>query len=165
MEAWSTGLESTLWKGGHEHFAKVPVKRELGSSGIGILIWDNIGKTSGSYWDLESIRLGNLITAIFITRHRTGPLGKGAVIEAYAQGFKLPCAVDDNKVIQDCANRQVHTAHTKVRRKPWTQPSHWRDSLRGIVEGWKDGTSASEPGWGSCIYARFTGEPNENIGI
>ena len=96
VEAWSTSLESTLWKGGHEHFAKVPLKRELGSSGIGILIWNNIGKTLGSYWDLESIRLGN-----------------------YTQGFKLPCAVDDNKeVIQDCANRQVHTAHIKVRRKP-----------------------------------------------
>ena len=34
MEAWSTSFESTLWKGlGNEHCAKVPVKRELRSSG------------------------------------------------------------------------------------------------------------------------------------
>ena len=58
---------------------------------------------------LEAIRGGRLISALFITRSRCGPLGKAAVIEAYTK-----------EVISECSE-VCHTCHVKVRRKPFAE--------------------------------------------
>ena len=102
---------------GHEDAIQILVLSHIEESS------KNLANVINTCNTLKPIRSDNLITAIFITRHRTGCLGKGAVIEAYTQNLQLPCAiVDDNvQVIQDCANREVHTAHVKVRRKPWSE--------------------------------------------
>ena len=60
-----------------------------------------------------------LITSIFVTRERTGVVGKAATIKSYTLDYKIPCAlIDDNfKVIAE-NSKEVHTCHIQIRRKP-----------------------------------------------
>ena len=82
---------------------------------------NNLANLVNTCNSLEAIRGGRLISALFITRSRCGPLGKAAVIEAYSKGHIPSAIIDDNKeVISECSE-VCHTCHVKVRRKPFAE--------------------------------------------